>query len=70
MARLIQILSDNKRTAALGVAIVSLLVAFGFDAAKAGSIVGAIVGIAAVIFASDGDTKAVIAKGEEPEVKP
>lgn len=66
MGYLIALVRDNKRVAALSVAVVALLVAFGFDAAKTESIVGAAVGVLVALFAGQGDTNA--AKKAEGEL--
>lgn len=64
MGYLINLVRDNKRVAALSVAAVTLLVAFGFDAARVESIVGAVVAILVALLAGQGDTNAAVKERE------
>ncbi len=64
MGYLIALIRDNKRVVAVSAAAVTLLVAYGFDAARTESIVGAVATALVAIFAGQGDSNAAVKKSE------
>lgn len=69
-AFLLALVRDNRRTAAVSGALVTMLVAFGLNEHKVAMIVGGVSAFVASLFASQSDTNRALQRIEEEDSEP